>query len=147
MAERTGATDVMPPLGLALWLFVVWKVGGILCNVAVLVLLVAWILPTQASLSDGLVDPDSVANGLYLLLESAGGVVGILLLARRHRKMRLFWILFLSATSLFLLGDFVWLAGEEILLPFIVTGVGWLIYWVVAKRPRELQLAGFWTTP
>ena len=147
MAEQTQASGVTPTLGPALSLFIAWKVGGLLCGLAMLVVLIVWILPTQASLSDGLVDPDSVANGVFLLLEAAGTIFGLTLLVRRHRKMRLFWIAFLSTTSVVLLADFVWLSGEETLFPFIISGVGWLTYWVVAKRPRELQLSGFWAKP
>ena len=135
-----------PALGGVLWLFIMWKIAGILLSAAMLVFLVVWLIPTQARLADGVVAPDLVLEGVLLGAEVVATVFGIALILRRHRSMRRFWIGLLGVSSVVVLLVTLLLGrGEEEVVFLLVPTVGWLAYWTIASRPRELQLATFWT--
>ena len=113
VADGLTNTPTRPALGGVLWLFIIWKIVGILLSAAMLVFLVVWLIPTQAKLADGLVEPDLVLQGVLLGAEIVATAFGIVLILRRHRAMRRFWIGLLGVSSVLLLTAFLWGWGEE----------------------------------
>jgi hypothetical protein len=145
VADGLTITPAKPPLGGVLWLFIIWKISGILLSAAMLVFLVVWLIPTQAKLAGGILAPDLVLEGILLVGEILATAYGIALIVRRHRSMRRFWIVLLGVSSVLLAVAYVSGRGEEEALFLLLTTLAWLAYWTAASRPRQLQLATFWT--
>jgi hypothetical protein len=79
-------------------------------------------------------------------LEIVATGFGIILIVRRYRSMRKFWITFLFLYCLVHAVDLVVGFDFEGDLFFLLTGLAWLAYWIIAEKPRELQLNSFWNT-
>lgn len=145
MSDTTAEGERARSLGVALWLFIVWKGAGILFNLPFVLIVGVLLLPAQLSLSGGL-DPGLAFRGVFLLAEIVASGIGIGLILMRHRTMRAFWLSWLSLCIVAVCVDLFIEVQEEVMV-FLASYVGWLLYWVVAKRPRELQLAALWVRP
>jgi phage-related holin len=136
------------PLGAVLWFFIIFKSLGILINIWSIVFLLFWVVPDAASL------PSAHAfmlvimiDGILPFLEIVATGLGIRLIVRRHRNMRKFWITFLLLYCLVQIIESQVSMGIKGTIFFFLTGFAWLVYWIIAKRPRELQLSSFWNIP
>ena len=146
VAEESSLNARSLPLGPVLWSFIVFKCLGILLNVAFIVLLVFWALPTVSSLEGGRFVPQLLTEGLLPLVEIVATIFGIMLVVRRATNMRKFWITFLLFYCLVQVVEVVVGLETSGALVFLSSGLAWLGYWTMAKRPRELQLSSFWVT-
>jgi len=127
---------------------VVFKGLGVLGNLAYLVFSAKWVIPHLAAIDGGqqLVG-EFISALIFPVVEIVASVFGIVLLLQRNRTCRRFWIVYLS---LYCLVQF----GEVMLGPepggaslFLITGLGWLIYWLNGRGPRELALSAMWFRP
>jgi hypothetical protein len=72
---------------------------------------------------------------------------GMVLIFRRHRYTRIYWIAALIPYCVMRLAE-VFFSQEPLGAAFLlVTGVVWLAYWWSASAPRQLGLVRFWHTP
>jgi hypothetical protein len=143
--NAVGASDpARPPLGPMLWFFVVWKGLGVLFDLGALAFFLVWVGPIQAKLAGSDLSSVVTDQSAFLVTEIVVTGFGVALILRRHRAMRRFWIVVLAVSNLVMLAQLALGMVEEEVLLFLVTGVSWLTYWIVAKKPRELQLASFW---
>lgn len=136
------------PLGAALWFFIVFKSFGILINLQYIAMQLFWAVPTMASLpgTRTFMSQFVIQNVVLPSLEIVATGFGIMLIVRRYRNMRKFWITFLLLYCLVHAVDLVVGFDFEGALFFLLTGLAWLGYWIMAKRPRELQLNSLWNT-
>lgn len=136
------------PLGAALWFFIVFKSLGILANMKFIALQLSWGVPTMASIPSVRIYVSQFVIRTVVLpfLEIVVTGFGIMLIVRRYRNMRKFWIIFLLLYCLAHAVDLVGGFDFEGDLFFLLTGLAWLAYWILAKKPRELQLNSFWNT-
>ncbi|MBN2369881.1 MAG: hypothetical protein JXO72_05290 [Vicinamibacteria bacterium] len=135
-------------LGVALWAFVAFKAMGVLWNVVYIAFVQFWAMPrlTAADSGGGMVG-DFAADQEVRVVEVLLTVIGLALLLRRSAYARRFWIAYLA---LFCVGEFlVLMLGDDAsgALFYLVTGTGWLAYWVTGRKPRDLALSGVWQRP
>jgi hypothetical protein len=136
------------PLSVSLWVFIVFKAAGILLNLGFIVLVVFWAMPKLSAAKDSAAyAADLSVEPMLAVLEVVLTSVGLLLILRRSRHMRRFWLIYLVIYCLAQVWQLLFgLEGLSAIL-FLVTGVGWLAYWAFARRPRELLLGSFWSGP
>jgi hypothetical protein len=132
-------------LGPVLWAFVGWKVAGILFNVGLLLVSLLLVMPAVAKVGAAEATSDMSFDMVLLTGEIAGTVVGLALILKRHPRMRGFWIVFLGLSVAFMLLDLLFGSGEGVVFFFVATTLAWLLYWVTAKKPRELRLSRMWS--
>jgi hypothetical protein len=147
MAEEGPGVGARRGLDLGLLLFVVWKGVGVLWGLAYLAFGVLWALPRFQSTSAEAAELRSffVVDLTFSSAELAATLLGIALVLRRHRMARSYWICLLTLYCLARVSEAVF--GLEPITPalFLVTGLGWLSYWIFAQAPRSLALSTFWT--
>ena len=149
MDEVSGRRHTQLPLGIGIWTFFAWKSLGVLWALAYLGFSVLWALP-QFAHAGALAGEMQSAFEEELAIGAAEGVltvIGLLLILRRSRFTRWYWIVTLALYCLARLGET--LLGPEPFLPavFLVTGVVWLAYWIFGRQPRELAFGRHWVRP
>jgi threonine/homoserine efflux transporter RhtA len=88
--------------------------------------------------------PKLLTEGVLPVVEIAASALGILLILKRSTNVRKFWIVFLSLYCLVQVMEVVVGLESEGALFFLGSGMAWLVYWTIGKKPRELQLSAFW---
>jgi L-lactate permease len=118
---------------------------GIAINAASVAFLVVWGLPAVAVLEDGDAYADDIAAEIpFAVLEIVATIIGLVLIFRRWRNVRRYWVVYLSLFCLVQLWEvFVALEPGDPFF-FLIAGLVWLAYWAWATRPRQLPLEGFW---
>lgn len=149
MEAHPGRGNAPPQLGIGIWTFFVWKTLGVLWTLAYLAFAVVWALPLFAQ-AGAIAGEMQAAYGEELAIDAAEvllTVVGLVLILRRHRFVRWYWIVILVLYSVARLGEI--LLGPEPLLPavLLITGVVGLAYWAFARKPRELAFGPYWVRP
>jgi hypothetical protein len=134
-----------PPLGFGLRAFVACQVIRACAHLLVLTSLAA--TDNLANVVDmaaatGPETQEAITSTLYtdavlIGIDVAATIFGLSLIIRRHPRMRRFWLIFLSLYCLMQVGEYTGTIS-------FLFGFAWLVYWIVAKRPRELQLSSFW---
>ena len=136
-------------LGVGLLVFVIWKCLGVLLGLAYLAFGVLWALPKFQTGGAEIATMRSffVADLVLNAVEIAATLVGISLILRRHRSARLYWIALLVAYCIARVGEALF--GLEPFTPafMLLTGLGWLGYWILGRGPRSLALSRHWTHP
>jgi hypothetical protein len=134
-----------PPLGFGLRAFVACQVIRACAHLLVLTSLAAtdnlanvvdMAAPTGPETQSAIMETlftDALLSGI----DVAATIFGLSLIIRRHPRMRRFWLIFLSLYCLMQVGEYTGTIS-------FLFGFAWLVYWIVAKRPRELQLSSFW---
>jgi hypothetical protein len=133
------------PISAVLWFFIIFKSFGVLLNMWFIAMHLFWVVPSLPS------------GHAFILLRMTGGVLpfleivatgfGIMLIVRRHRNMRKFWITVLFLYCLVQVIELEFNIENGGTIFFLLAGLAWIGYWIIAKRPRELQLNSFWNIP
>ena len=147
MTEQETSDRERAPLGPVLWFFVAWKTAGILFNVVVLLFSLLLVMPAVARVGGdaGEAAADMPFDMALLAADIVGTAWGLVLILRRNRRMRGFWIVFLGVSVAVMAFDLLFGSGETVVFLFLATTLGWLLYWLTAKKPRELQLSTMWS--
>jgi hypothetical protein len=139
---------VNKPLGVGIVLFIVFELCSVLSNLGFVVFAALWAVPRISAIQGGRelmgdILADQVQAGVVAVLSS----VGIVLIIRRHRWVRRYWLGYLALYALVRLSDL--LTGREFEGPAFsaVAALCWLAYWAKARRPRELPLERVWLHP
>jgi hypothetical protein len=143
------ASDRRPALATGIRAFVAWKSLGVLWSLAYLVFALRWALPRFSQRGHEMQSMKStyVTELAIDAFEAGLTILGLVLILRRHRLTRWYWIALLGLYCFARLSDV--LLRVEPLPPalFLVTGIAWLAYWLFGQEPRALALGRFWTSP
>ena len=146
--EITSDNPSKPPLGFGLSAFLVFQALRVLFNLSALTsVFVAGRLSRLADMAapTGFDTQENImaefyAEAVIIGIDVVATVFGLSLVVRRHQHMRRFWLVFLAIHCVMQLDQL------DAAVSFLM-GFAWLVYWIVAKRPRELQLSTFWQRP
>jgi hypothetical protein len=136
VSDREGRETA--PFDPVIWVFVAFRSVGILVNGILLLLFCFYALPAFLAGAGSEATGDLLLGALAPAGELGGVLVGFYLLLKRHPIVRRFWIGFHVLYCVVQL--FALTVGDEFLGPafFLITGLGWLAYWVVAETPKAL---------